>query len=48
MVDLSAPEIAFKFRDEFELAFTVLVRGHRREEVARISEAIGADHAEVR
>ena len=26
MVDLSAPQIAFKFRDQFELAFTVFVR----------------------
>ena len=48
MADVRAPQHAVHLRDEFELAFAILVGGVRREEVARIREAVRADRAEVR
>ncbi|CAM2144933.1 hypothetical protein PT2222_160209 [Paraburkholderia tropica] len=48
MADVGAPELTVELGDEFELSFKIFVRGVRREEVARIREAVRTDHTQIR
>jgi hypothetical protein len=48
MVDERAPQVALELGDQFEVAFHVLERRVRGQEVARIGQAIAADRSEVR
>ena len=45
--DPRTPEVAAELRDQLEVAFAVFVGCDRRADVARIGQAVRADHAEV-
>src|SRR5438477_9246214 len=48
MIDRRRPQVAHEFRDQFELAFAILVPGVRRQEISRIGEPVRTDWTEVR
>ena len=43
-----APQPPLEFRDQLEVAVAILERGDRRQEVARIGQAVRADRPELR
>src|SRR3984885_2346768 len=48
MIHLCDPQAAVEFSDQFAACFDVLVARDRREEIARIGKAVGADGPEIR
>src|SRR5690606_39569993 len=48
MADGRAPQVALELGDELEVAFDIFVRCIRREEIARVRQAVGADRPQVR
>ena len=47
MTDVGAPQMPLEFRHQFEIAFAILESRDRREEVARVRQAIAADRPKV-
>ena len=48
MIEARRPELAAELRDQLEVAFAILIRGDRRQEVARVCESVRSDQSEVR
>jgi hypothetical protein len=48
MADRRRPQVAAELGDQLEIAFAVFVARLRRQEVARIGQAVRADRAQVR
>ena len=48
VIDLRDPQLAEEFGDDAAVRSTIFERRHRREEVARIGQPVGADRAEFR
>ncbi|MNM86767.1 hypothetical protein D3C81_989290 [compost metagenome] len=47
MADPGTPQVALELGHQLEIALAVFIAGHRRQEVARVGQAVGADHAQV-
>ena len=48
VVDLGGPEMTAQLGHQLEIAFQVFIGGHRRLEITRVGQTVGADHAQIR